>query len=196
MDRLNSPEHPPIDRFDSDARDERTRVRWSLRPGAKVTSLIAASLLAGAVYYLFAPVFMQTGSGWFPCGTVVFGTDDDFTTSTCRGATNVYLAKALLSAALALIIGLGGAILFGVDPFTERRKMSSPEVDIELSRDRDDVEGSRDRPSRPSDAGRHKSDDGPRERRRGADQEPRSGSDAKRPRRARRSDAWEDDGWR
>lgn len=95
--------------------EERRRVRRRPRTGAKICSIIAVALLAVAVYFVFAPLYMQTGDGWFGCGAVVSGPQDDFASSVCGSATSVNLAKSLLSAALAVIVGGMGWYLFGFD---------------------------------------------------------------------------------
>lgn len=121
MENLPSSRVDREQRVNNDQR-ERTRVRRSLRSGAKVTTLVSVSMLAVSVYFLFAPVFMQTSSGLFPCGTVV-GSVDEFVANTCQGATNAHLAKAILSSSVALILGFGGVVLFGTDSVVESREM-------------------------------------------------------------------------
>lgn len=114
--------------------EELTRVRRRPRLGTKVTTLIGLSLVACTVYFLFAPVYMDTANGWFGCGNFIHGSDSEFVNEACDGATQRNGALAFLSGALAILIGGIGAVFFGFDSEIERR--GGP-----LRRDRDDPSG-------------------------------------------------------
>lgn len=116
-----------------------TRVRRLPRTGTKVTTIVGASLLACAVYLLFAPVYMDTANGWFGCGNFIHGSDVDFVNRACRGATDRNGALALLSGALAVIVGGLGTVLFGFDVEVDSKR---------FPRDRTRDQGSRKDPGR------------------------------------------------
>lgn len=182
------------DRFSKvERREERTRVRWSLRTGSRITSLIAGSLVAVAVYYLFAPTFMQTSSGLFACGAVV-GSVDEFVANTCQGATGAHLAKAILSLSVAAIIGVGGVVLFGVDPVIETRDMKRSEGrDAHPSQPAGPRQSSRVSPAR-RDRRSSRGTDEPAARSRGSRSRQTGTENREDARGARRSrDAWQDD---
>lgn len=98
-----------------------TRVWHRPRTGTKVTTLVALAALACAGYFLLAPVYMDTASGWFGCGNALTGTSDDFTTNVCGGAPSLNRARAILMLVVALLVGGLGARLFGFDREVETR---------------------------------------------------------------------------
>lgn len=160
------------DDFDEHDDEELTRAWHRPRTGTKVTTLMGLSLFACAVYFLFAPVYMDTANGWFGCGNFIQGSDVEFVNEVCKGAPNRNLALALLAGALAVIIGGLGAFLFGFDTEIEHRRVPL---------------GYRDRDGRPDHSSR---DDGSERDDRGLS---RSRDDDDRPTRARRArSAWDD----
>lgn len=158
--------------------EERTRVRWTPRPGSRIALLMAAALIVLAGYFMLAPVFMETANGWFPCGSVLSGPEDEFTANTCRSATDGNRAKALAAAALAVVVAGGGLLSFGGDRTTEtRRQPRAVEDDLDL------------RPRPNERAGR-------RQRGPGRDGSSSRQPAEQRPPRDHERDGWTDDGWR
>lgn len=173
------------DRFDREDDEVRTLVRWVPRLPTKVSLLVALSLVTVAVYYLWAPVFMDTASGWFPCGSVMANPEDEFTSNICRTATDVNKYKAFAAGALAVVVGVGGILLFGGDKRAEYRRAPRRDEDVDLSQDVEDKSMSDGR----RDADRSK---------RGSFSQRSTArrSDPARARRPRERDAWVEDGWR
>lgn len=172
-------------RFDREDDEVRTLVRWVPRLPTKVSLLMALSLVTVAVYYLWAPVFMDTASGWFPCGSVMASPGDEFTSNICRTATDVNKYKAFAAGALALVVGGGGVLFFGGDKRAESRRAPRRDDDVDLPQDVEvkSLRGARrdaDRSTSGSSSQRST------ERR----------SDPARSRRPRERDAWVEDGWR
>lgn len=134
---------------DRDAQ-ERTRVRRHPRTGTKITTIVAAALLVTAAYYLFAPVYMDTANGWFGCGSAARGSDSEFVQNVCKGAPSLNLARALLAAGLAVVVGGLGASFFGFDTTTETRRVpvrsaDDDDLDLDDGLDLDDREARRSR---------------------------------------------------
>ena len=174
-----------FDRFDREGGELRTLVRWVPRLPTKISLLVALSLVTVAVYYLWAPVFMDTASGWFPCGSVMASPEDEFTSNICRSATDVNKFKAFVVGALAVVVGVGGVLLFGGDKRVESRRAPRRDDDVDLSQDAE------------HESGRGAERDADRSTKRSSSQR----STARRPgparsRRPRERDAWVEDGWR
>lgn len=88
----------------------------SLRVGTKVCILLALAALAAAVYFYFVPVTLRTQTGGvFVCGSAASPPTEDFPRSVCQNLTDVYLYRSYLFVAVALVVGVLGAVMFGVD---------------------------------------------------------------------------------
>lgn len=134
-----------------------TRVWRRPRTGTKVTTLAALAFLACAVYFLLAPVYMDTASGWFGCGNALTGTDDDFTSNVCGGAPSLNRARAVLMVAIALLVGGVGAWLFGFDRETETRSAPPRRREGRGARSTTDGRGARGAGGRPERGDRDRS---------------------------------------
>lgn len=177
------------DRFDREDDEVRTLVRWVPRLPTKVSLLVALSLVTVAVYYLWAPVFMDTASGWFPCGSVMANPEDEFTSNICRTATDVNKYKAFAAGALAVVVGVGGILLFGGDKLAQSRRAPrrAPRRD-------DDADVSQD--AQGTSLGGARRDAGRSTNSSSSQRSTARRSEPARSRRPRERDAWVEDGWR
>lgn len=93
-----------------------TRNAVSLRTGSKVCLLLALVALAAAAYFYFSPSTLRTQTGGvFGCGSPGSPVDGDFARSVCQNITDIDLHRSYLMLAVALIVGVLGCALFGVD---------------------------------------------------------------------------------
>lgn len=101
--------------------DVEYRNRLSLKPGSKITTLIAAACAVIGVYQLFNPTFFPSVNGNIPCGSGLRKPPSKFASNICNGAQHHELALALLFFGLALSIGILGLLFYGMDRRVEIR---------------------------------------------------------------------------
>jgi len=109
------------------ARDR--RVKSVPSTGARLCLLIAALFVVAAVYYVLAPVQVAAANGRdFDCGTVINGPKSGFAKGVCGAANDANASKATALGVSALIIAVGGFLVFGL----ERREefIATPRRDV------------------------------------------------------------------
>ena len=99
----------------------RRRVVTSPSTGTKLCLLIAVVIAVGAVYFLLAPVQVNSQSGrTFDCGSVMSGPSSAFAKGICGKANDLAGYRAAALGVAALIIGVGGFLVFGFERREER----------------------------------------------------------------------------
>lgn len=149
-----------------------TRTVIHLRTGSKICVLVAIALVALAVYFYLVPVSVRTDSGAvFECGSALHPASSHFQQNICGNITDVSLYRAVLSAAVGVLIVVVGTWFFGVDRTLEERLPRFDDEDVPAPRPRRRYDDDRDaqamhdeRPGRPRRAPR---DGAERDRHRG-----------------------------
>lgn len=91
--------------------------------GARLCLLIAGLFVVAAVYSLLAPIQVSAANGrQFDCGTAVNGPQSSFAQGICGSANDLNTARATALGVGALVIAVGGFLVFGFD----RREQFSP----------------------------------------------------------------------
>lgn len=98
-----------------------------LSTGAKVGILIAVTLAALGAYFVVVPINMPTPQGVFGCGSGLFPPTDPFAIGVCQQLPEIQQIKGAFSGAVALAIGIGSYVLFGVSRVP--RPAETPELD-------------------------------------------------------------------
>lgn len=99
----------------------RRRVVTTPSTGAKLCLMIAVVVVVGAVYFLLAPVQVNSQSGrTFDCGSVMSGPSSAFAKGICGKANDLAGYRAAALGVGALIIGVGGFLVFGFERREER----------------------------------------------------------------------------
>lgn len=92
----------------------RRRVVSTPSTGAQLCVLIAVVVLVAAGYYLLTPVQVSSQNGRpFDCGTVMSGPSTQFAKGICGRANDVAGYRAAALGLAALVIGVGGFLVFG-----------------------------------------------------------------------------------
>lgn len=109
-----------------------TRAVTSLRTGSKIAVLCGLPFLALAAYFYFTPLWVPKGDtgGVFGCGTAG-SPPDAWGRGACQGVNDAAMLRAIISAALGLLIPALGIALFGVDKRQERRKTRHDDDDFD-----------------------------------------------------------------
>ncbi len=141
-----------------------TRTLIHLRTGSKVCVLVAICLVAAAVYFYFVPVSVRTSSGGvFECGSAIHPPTSNFQQNVCSGITHVNLYRAILFAAMGVLVAALGCWFFGVDRTIEERidRFSEDEEAAEPAGPAREERRSRSRraPKEPTRAARHVDED-------------------------------------
>jgi hypothetical protein len=106
----------------ADVESER-RIRSVPTTGARLSLLMAALMAALCVYFFLAPISVSAANGRaFDCGNAVNGPRTDFARGVCGNAGSQAVAKATVSGAMAVLLAVGGFLVFGV----ERREELAP----------------------------------------------------------------------
>lgn len=107
-----------------------TRTLIHLRTGSKVCVLVAVCLVAAAVYFYVVPVSVRTTSGGvFECGSALHPPTSNFQQNVCSDITHVNLYRAILFAAMGVLVAALGSWFFGVDRTIEERVDRFPDDD-------------------------------------------------------------------
>lgn len=94
----------------------RRRVVTTPSTGARLCLLIALLAAVGAGYFLLAPVQVHSQNGRsFDCGTVMSGPSSKFAEGVCGKANDLAGYRAAALGVAALLIGVGGFVVFGFD---------------------------------------------------------------------------------
>jgi len=82
----------------------------------KVCILLGALVLIGAAYLLFAPFSLPTNSDAWECGSAVNRASGQILRAACRSERETRLARGYGAAAVALVLMVGGPLLFRRKP--------------------------------------------------------------------------------
>jgi len=105
----------------------RRRVVSTPSAGARLCLLIAVVVAVAACYFLLAPVQVNAQSGrTFDCGSVMSGPSTAFAKGICGKAGDVAGYRAAALGVAALIIGVGGFLVFGFDRREDVPARSAP----------------------------------------------------------------------
>jgi len=91
------------------------RVRSVPSTGARLCLMIATLFVVAAVYFLLTPVQVSAANGkTFDCGDAMNGPKSSFARGVCGSSNKVAGYKATAMGASALVVAVGGFLVFGL----------------------------------------------------------------------------------
>ena len=109
-----------------------TRTVTTLSLGARLSLLGGLLLLILAAYFTFVPIQFDTQDGSpFRCGSVADPVGGTFARNVCADRNRINEYRAIATGAAAVVVGLGGALAFGLvrRKEVERTPQREPERD-------------------------------------------------------------------